>query len=237
MSMKRNLVWIFAGVLVLALAGCSDPTAENLEVGDVNGKLKSLTPPPSSVAAGVALPQVSDPSFEQTKTVANNKFFGQRRNPFALLPVEAKFERDQYREWATNELGGWFEPQYEVPDETVILPEERIVVEQQPYRRLSGVILGNGVAALIEMEDGRVYEIVPGVTIPGTNWTVVRIDSDTATLYRPGNTRPNTISVRLGPKGENLIPGTSGGGSRSEGGGGRGDGREGEGGEGASGKT
>ncbi len=158
--------------------------------------------------AGVPVQQSVDPNFDRAKTVAQAKEFGRRYDPFSLLAVERRFEQQQKNERVIVEYGGWFPREFEEPDTSAA--ERQSIVEPQPYRRLSGILLGNGVSALIEMEDGRVWEIVPGSQIPGTEWIVISIDSERAILRRGGSRLPKELIVRLGPRVENFTGGGGG---------------------------
>lgn len=173
--------------------------------------------------AGVPVAMTPDPTFDRTKALASTRVFGRRSDPFQLLAVERSFEARQQVERARQEYGGWFNPEFEGDSATLSgSAQPQLIVEPQPYRRLSGILLGNGVAALIEWEDGRVFEIVPGSLIPGTDWVVISIDPERAILRRGGNRLPKEIIVRLGPKASSF-GGGGGGGNSGGGGGGAGD--------------
>lgn len=241
MSSKfRNLGTVRSGIVALAcgivLSGCAN---ENL--GDLTDYQSNAVGPMPNIEAPVAEAGVSvdikpDEAFARTKLVAANKNFGRRRDAFALLPSEANYERSQRQEFAFTESGGFFGEEYELPEEVT---SPTIVVEPQPLnRRLSGVLLGNGVSALLEMENGQTYEVFPGAQIPGSPWYVVSIDATRLVLGRDGDTLPKTVVVVLGPKlggggGGNQGSGDSGSGASGEEGGGReGSGRTGSGREG-----
>lgn len=214
--MKQRNLSLSALALValsgIALVGCG-PEVDL--ASDVPPPLRNLEPAPALAAdAGVPVQVTPDPTFERTRQVAQTTSFGRRSDPFALLGPEAAFERAQQMERVQSEFGGFFPTLFEEPAPS---PEETIVVEPQPYRRLAGVLLGNGVAALIQMEDGRVFEIVPGSVIPGTNWVVISIDAERAILRRPGNRLPKEIIVRLGPRAENFMGGGGDTGGRGAG--------------------
>jgi hypothetical protein len=140
--------------------------------------------------AGVPVPQVADPT--KLQTLVASRSFSQRNDPFALFPPEVQFDRMQRAESLLQSTGGWT-LQYEPPAEVV--EEEQL--EPQPYRRLAGVLIGDTVAAIIIMEDGRAHIVKPGTKIPDSEWTVVSIDGERAVLRRPGSKRPNQITVRL----------------------------------------
>lgn len=221
----------FALLAGITLVGCGGGG----ETTPIAEAVPPTLPPiePITADAGVPVTMTADPTFDRTKTLAAARQFGRRQDPFRLLAVEQHFELRQQVERARQEYGGWFNAEFDwdASASGTGRVEPQIVVEPQPYRRLSGILLGNGVAALIEWEDGRVFEIVPGSQIPGTNWIVISIDSERAILRRDGNKLPKEIIIRLGPRGSDFF---GGGGADGEGGGGRGagsadggDGREG----------
>ncbi|MBC8065998.1 MAG: hypothetical protein H7Y17_14285 [Chlorobia bacterium] len=131
--------------------------------------------------------------------------FSPRNDPFALLGEERAFEVSQTSERFLTESGFSFD--YEPPTP----PDDREILEPQPYRRLAGVIVGESVLALIDMGDGRLEIIRPGQRIPNSEWTVVSIDEDKAILKRTGNRLPRQIVVRL--ESPPFNPGQGGGGA------------------------
>lgn len=209
----------------LALTGC----------GGGGGDTNTATTAPSSAPAilpkmpenmftpdaGVPIDAVAPAGLQDYKQYASARDYGRRGDPFALLGPEAKFEREQQRERLMGDIGGGtFGTFYEEPEDK---SAEEIQMEPQPYRRLVGVLLGDGVSALIQMEDGKVYDVRPGSRIPNSEWTVVSIDSDSAILRRSGNKRPNQILVRLEPSlsGPSSAPQPGSGGGGGNPGGGR----------------
>ena len=76
------------------------------------------------------------------------------------------------------------------------MPGEGVQVEPQPYRRLSGILIGDSVLAILE-EGGKSTIVRPGMMIPDTNWRVVSIDKDKAILRREGPQLPHEVEVRL----------------------------------------
>jgi len=160
--------------------------------------------------AGVPIPVAVTPT---AKEIADQKHFATRTNAFALLPSEAAFNRAQTTARIVQNLGG-FSLLYTPPPPP---PEEETLIEPQPRRRLAGILLGDAVIALIQMEDGRTYDVRPGMMIPNSPWRVISIDQERAVLRRAGNRLPKTIEVKLesGPIGG----GGGGGGTPSTGGG------------------
>ena len=92
----------------------------------------------------------------------------------------------------------------EYEEQEVIPPVARF--EPAPFRRLSGIVVGVSVIALLEMEDGTTMLIRPGMSIPGTQWVVQAIDEEKATFRRvtKENIQPKLVVVRL----ETAPPGT-----------------------------
>ncbi len=196
---------------LLALTGCGGE-----EVAAPAPVVARPMPPLPKLEADAGVPVQTnvDPNFDRARTIASSKEFGRRSDPFSLLASERKFEREQQNERVIVEYGGWFQSEFVEPDTSAA--ERQSIVEPQPYRRLSGILLGNGVSALIEMEDGRVWEVVPGSQIPGTDWIVISIDAERAILRRGGSRLPKEIIVRLGPRADGF-------GGPAQGGGGGGD--------------
>lgn len=155
---------------------------------------------PTPGATGGAAPA------DDFKKLVASKSFGSRRDPFALKPSEARFEKDQETYRLFGEIGG-FTTQFEPPVEKVV--EE--FPEAQPYRRLAGVVVGDSVLALIDMGDGTLQVIRPGQQIPNSEWRVVSIDQDKAVLRRSGNRTPRQVVVRLESPPPGLGGGTPGG--------------------------
>ncbi len=143
------------------------------------------------VDAGVPVAITQDPNL--LKSLVALKGFSYRNEPFALLPVEANFERSQASERFVQE-NNWsiqFDPPVE--RDTSLDDQE----EQQPYRRLAGIIVGDTVLAILIMEDGHAEIIRPGMMIPNSEWRVISIDEENAVLRRTGNRRPRTITIPL----------------------------------------
>lgn len=195
--------WIGSGLFAaVALVGCGG--------GDSASSVAPAPAPPSGVgggnpaaalrdvripSAGVPIDPISQSALADYREFASRVSGGRRSDPFSLLGPEARFEREEQRDRLLQDLGG-FDTMFEEPEETVQPPA---ALEPQPYRRLVGILLGDGVSALIQMEDGRVYDVRPGSRVGNSPWTVVAIDNEKAILRREGDTRPNIIEVRLEP--------------------------------------
>ncbi|MCB8933620.1 MAG: hypothetical protein M9921_06405 [Fimbriimonadaceae bacterium] len=211
----KQIGWMGALGACLALVGCGGGTA-----------VSSAPPPATSTVtrepfrpdapAGIPIAQYAETDLA---TVASNRNFGgTRQDPFSLKPTEQRYEAEQRVMRFLQDAGGFsimFEPPEEKPDDTLV------PIEQQPYRRLSGILVGDSVHAIIELEGGRTEIVRPGTKIPNTEWTVVSIDGEKAILRRPGNRRPNEIVVRLEspPAGQGGGRAPTGGGAGRQGGG------------------
>jgi len=150
----------------------------------------------------VPVAAVVDPGFGDTKLLAEGTRFGRRSDPFALLPEERVYDSEQSNARLTAEMGG-FGTYFTPPEEA---PDEQEITEPQPFRRLAGIILSDGVIGLIEMEDGRVYEVRPGTKIPNSEWTVLSLNAEQAVLVRAGSRLPKRIIVRLQGRPEGAQP-------------------------------
>lgn len=222
--MKRfNQISILTfGLVACGLQGCAP--------GGISDPVQSTMPAPSAASrqadtfkptttAGIPVAVSGDP-LAYWRTTSTNKYFSARPDPFALHPSEVAFDRSQGAERLFTDLGG-FSVRFEPPVETVVVP----TIEEQPYRRLAGVIVGESVSALIDMGDGQGLKIInPGQVING--WTVVSIDENQAVLRRGGNILPREVIVRLesapfgaGGSGNSNSGGNNGGGNSGGGGG------------------
>lgn len=217
MNVTTNMIprALSLAALAAALAGCnitgamapapSIPPGTPLRVG----KGAQFTAPNSD--AGIPVTASVD-TTKIAKVVAMRNFGSPRSDPFALTPEEKTFENEQTVErfFAGNGGFGTFVTAKEDTDE-VVEP-----LEPQPYRRLSGIVVGDSVLAILE-EDGKTPIIVtPGMMIPNSPWRVVSIDQDKAVLRRSGKTKPNQIVVRL--EQPRFNPATQGGGGSFPGG-------------------
>jgi len=110
-----------------------------------------------------------------------------------MKPYEKQYDTEQnaLRLVATY---GPFDPVFTPPVEQDKTPP---VIEDQPYRRLAGVVVGDSVLAIIDMGNGSTELIRPGQQIPNSEWKVVSIDQDKAVLRRGGSALPHEVTVRL----------------------------------------
>lgn len=193
--MKRPIKaveFLVAASAVGLLAGCIPTVEEDPSVGAAPKKTREFRP---NAQAGLPVTQSTDANRFKTFVAARGRSLGPARpDPFALTAAERLFDEGQSSQRLLG-LAGGFQQEFTPPDDTVALAP---VVEPQPYRRLSGVIIGDSVLALIEMGDGRPPEIIrPGMRIPNSPWRVISIDQDKAVLRRADNVLPRQIEVRL----------------------------------------
>lgn len=221
MNLKLSVTFTSTVAALALLAGC--------DVGDKTPEL-TRTPPKNypevkfAAEAGIGATVNADPA-NSAMQLAKNKSFGVRYDSFALLPSERTFDRSQTSARLVNE-GGGFITAFELPDEA---PAEPVVVETLPNWRLSGIIVSDGVAALLD-KGNEVIDIRPGQKIAGTDWTVVSIDEERAVLRRNNGKLPKTFVVPLQSAGAGSATGGGDGGTGGGGGLGKGIGRGGGGG-------
>lgn len=178
--------------------------------------------------AGISIPPPpDDPTFKKVIEATESKNFVVRNDSFALSSKEKAFEKDQQTARIMGTMGG-FTTYFELPEEKI--EETTIKKEAPPLWRISGIILGDAVMALLVKSEGSAAEVLrPGSTISGTNWVVASIDVDKVVLKRGGDTLPKTVTVYL----QERMPtdtGSGGGGGNSGGPGGGGPGGGGPGG-------
>jgi len=186
--------------LAAVLTGCNitgamtPPSSMPAGVALKVGKGAQFTAPNSN--AGIPVPAATDSGrlamLVKTRN-AGGAFGVPRSDPFALTAEEKNFENQQTVErfFAGNGGFGTFVTAKEDTDE-VVEP-----LEPQPYRRLSGIVVGDSVLAILEEEGKTPIIVTPGMMIPNSPWRVVSIDQDKAILRRSGKTKPNQIIVRL----------------------------------------
>lgn len=190
--MKRTIV--ASALASVALAGCGGGPI-SVDPGAATGQAKGPKFTGPNVPAGLPVPDTAADPTQFTKLVASSAGkFHPRSDPFALSPEEKSFDISQASERVFTDIGGF--PTYVTPVETVA-PE--VAVEPQPYRRLSGIVVGDSVVAIIDMGNGSDPEIIrPGQKVPHhEEWTVVSLDQNRAILRRDGNVLPKEIQVRL----------------------------------------
>jgi hypothetical protein len=172
-----------------ALSGCGEgPDDVVVNLPPVPALIPD-TPP----AAEAGVPPMAG-GFTNEQLIAMRGFTA-RTDPFALLPAERVYETEQRAANLVN-MNGWsfrYEPAPEVVEE--------IQYEEQPYRRLAGILIGETVVALLDMGDGRIISVRPGQRIEGTDWFVASIDQERLILRRVPESRvqPREVEVRLGP--------------------------------------
>lgn len=230
----REPIWCAAAIAAaIGLSGCGEDPAP------------PPPPPPVTAAPSVDMSKLlagvdagnpiglTTTADTETKKVAMGTPFLVRSNAFRLLRQESAYETSQRSERLLQETGGYLTLWSPPPPPSPLPPTEQI--EPQPYRRLSGILIGDTVVAIMELEDGTSIIVRPGTKIPNTEWTVVALDADKAVLRRPGKQKPTQIVVKLenppiGGRGAAGGDGGTGGGAGGGGGLKRGGGPGGEGG-------
>ena len=183
------------GAFAAALAGCNLTGAMSPPEAFPTGRTPADAYTPASSAG---LPVTPDPDGTKlSKLVAmrsrQGAFGKARTDPFALTDEERRFETVQTSERFFNGGGGFSVQITEKPD----VEDEVTPPEPQPYRRLSGIVVGDSILAILEEQGKPPVIVTPGMLIPGSEWRVVSIDQDKAVLRRPGKTKPNQVIVRL----------------------------------------
>ncbi|MHB8636356.1 MAG: hypothetical protein ACYC96_07780 [Fimbriimonadaceae bacterium] len=208
--MRTNWLWIIpvTGLALGVTAGCKGPSA----TADASPPV-ALTPAPPKVNFGT---DVGIPLDTQTPNPAqlNNLYLSMnvrtRQDPFSLSPQERAFDSEQQTERLVQQ-DGMMETMYVPPPPPNDTPAAE---EPQPYRRVSGILVGDSVLAIIEMGEGSPVIVRPGEYVPNTPWFVVSIDEEKVVLRRAGNILPKEISVRLEQRapgaGGNVGPGATG---------------------------
>lgn len=193
MISQRNL-WIGLGALLMG--GCT--AGIGIEDQGMFGENQAYKPEFKINAAGAGVkvdpPTENDQAWRQAAVSTASRYGGARSNPFGLTSSERVIEAQQDTARLFANLGG-FSVQFTPPAPAAATPPP--VIETQPYRRLSGIIVGDSVMALIEMGNGQTEIIRPGMRIPNSPWRVKSIDSNKAVLERSGNVLPKQITVRL----------------------------------------
>jgi hypothetical protein len=219
LSKKMYGKWMIAAFAAVVASGCQ------IGVPDEDLGTSTTVPPPPVLDPAALLPDVEagseltgKPGPAATVALATSMPFVKRSDPFALLRQENAYEASQRAERFVQE-GGFLTMWTPPAPPPSVAPTEN--VEPQPYRRLSGILIGDSVMAIVEMEDGKTYIIRPGTRIPDTEWRVISVDGDKAILKRAGNRRPTQITVRLEarPPGAGSGGNTGGGGASTGGGG------------------
>lgn len=188
----RTLGWLWVVALSVAIAGCGDPNTLAVDYTKDNTKVPKDYSPSARAGIEKDLTKAMDPK-RLVPLIASTSRFGRRQNPFALSSEELAFDKLQAAEKLLQD-GGTFGTLFELPESKEV--EETVVFEDQPIRRLSGIVIGDAVYAILE-ENGNSTIIFPGFQIPNTDWTVVSIDSEKAVFRRDPKKRPNEVEVKL----------------------------------------
>jgi hypothetical protein len=151
--------------------------------------------------------EVTYPGGLEIYDIVDVTAFGARSNPFGLLPEEASFEDSQETLRLFEAFGGfsmYYEPVEEEEDPVQFIPA--------PLWRLSGVLVEDGVLALLSTDQGTTQIVQPGTEIDGTGWEVVSIDTERAVIRRlDENIFPQTAEVPLQGQLPSAAPNQGGG--------------------------
>lgn len=201
---------LLAGAAVLALFGLGGCDAGPIEDATTVAPIRAEEPD-YGAEAGI-LAQIDQSPGNQPLALAKTRYFASRYDAFALLASERAYDQSQTAARLVND-GGFFGTVFvETPAADDVPP----VLEPLPAWRLAGVMVGNGVVALLD-KGNEVVDIRPGQTIEGTEWVVVSIDTEKAVLERSGNKLPRRFEVPLQQPGAGAGGGTGGGGAQGGG--------------------
>lgn len=206
---------MLAIAVALGAAGCGGGTPEaTTPASNTAATSSNASAGPKlnlDVAAGITVTAPTDATNKQLIALAQQRGFSANGNPFALTASERSYDTSQIAVNLLSNSGhmGYMGPESEPAP---VVP----VLEEQPYRRLSGVSIGNAVYAILQIgtDNSNAQIIYPGAQVKGTDWTVVSINGDYAVLSRPGDKLPHEIQVRL----EEPPLGSQTGGNNSSGG-------------------
>ncbi len=188
----------FCGVAaVVGLIGCNLTGATDapgaFPTGVAQGSKKVFEP---NSQAGLEVKPDAD-ATKLTKYVVKKASVGAfgtaRTDPFALTSDERIFETGQEAERVFAGPSGFTVQLTPKPD----IEDEAVAPEPQPYRRLSGIVVGDSILAIFEEEGREPVIVTPGMRIPNSEWRVVSIDQEKAVLQRSGKVRPTQVIVRL----------------------------------------
>lgn len=193
-NLLKQSIWLSA--ISVGIVGCADPNAAAEDI-PTPSRLKPAKEYSPMARAGVDkdVTKSMDPNRLKGLIAATSRF-GSRPNPFALSKEEIAFDQLQAAERLLSE-GGSFGTQFELPEDAA--GDLIIAEEPQPIRRLSGIVIGDAIYAILE-ENGTSTIVRPGSMIPNSDWRVVSIDKEKAILRRDPEDpkkRPNEIEVKL----------------------------------------
>ena len=184
----RARLGLLCALAFATLVGCQENSVGYSAISPTTPPKPSLDLSANSGVPVAASGQVNVPDLATTRP----NLASRGTNAFALTGEEVNFNLEQWTESFVSN-GGYvleIEPTMDDPG------SEPPVVEPVPNWRLSGVLIGTGVMALLDTGP-RTYEIRPGMMVPGTEWRVVSIDSDRALLARDNNKLPKEFYVGL----------------------------------------
>lgn len=193
--MKKSIQLIAGLSLLAVLGGCGETQVPSrltqAPTGSVPNDLKAL--PPVAAEAGYDLIPAAATTTDVV-TIAKGMSFSSRGNDFALMSGEQAFDMEQRMLNLFEGGGGFFNAEFATPEERPVSEELRRV--EIPMWRLSGIVIGESVSALLEKAPGQTVSVRPGMVIDG-EWMCVSIDQEKAVFRRLDNAEPNTMEVRL----------------------------------------
>lgn len=196
-KMNMNKKLILLSCLAVIAVGCTGPDATpNFRPQSA----KKVEPVVHTAEAGVLVAASSAAAEAEVRRQANEYLVASRPNPFFLLGPEMAFEKDQFAANMTASMGF-----YRMAGESKAQPvQPTFINEPQPPRRMAGVLIGESVSGLIDMNDGTpgLKVIRPGTELKNANgqveWVVQSIDEEKAILVRKdANRYPRRVVVRL----------------------------------------
>ncbi len=208
------------GAAIAAGSGCASRQPEQVTMlGDLYHKheaeVRATFPPPPEAGNRTSLAAHSIEEIVASSGVSPSP----RSNPFAMFPDEAAFQTGIRYRIILSKLPGMAT---EVEPPAPVTPPELMPVEEQPYRRVAGIVLGDTVQAVVVMEDGRGYIVRPGMRVGNTEWVCQSIDADSVVLVRQTGPLPHQVTLNL-----ESAPPTEFGGGGNQGAGDQGGGNQG----------
>jgi|SRR5579862_3658518 len=209
MMKRTNWLTLFAGSALVAglgfAGGCKGPSASP-DTGAGTPPTPAMPKVTYSTDVGIPLPdKIENPADLQN--LYKSVVVRTRQDPFGLSPQEKAFDLQQETERLVQE-GGTMATDYEPPPPPDDTP---LAEEPQPYRRVSGILVGDSVLAIIEMGEGSPVIVRPGEYVPNTPWFVVSIDEEKVVLRRKGPVNPKQITIRLEQRPPNAVGAGAGG--------------------------
>lgn len=198
--MRLKEWWAFSCLGIFLLTGCGPNQEEGMAAtGIAPGTVREGQATYQklfnklSADAGIPLLAPGELVSSEFQTLSKGVLLHERIDPFALLPGEIKLEQGQKIHQIMGQIGGFLPLGELVPSPNKEMP----LFEKPPFRRLAGIIAGNGIMALIEKDNGVIEEVYPGSEISNSDWMVAFLDQDKAILRRKSQKLPKEIVIYL----------------------------------------